>query len=132
MSNSPIDRAFAMPKHADFAPYVVPPRLVKWAPFIRAARFQRYTFARIAATLQAQGVTASADDVEALVRHYHRQRSNPPIKAQLDSAAADIDALRERGVSEHQVCFWLAINRGLAVHQCQINEWARIRRNQVK
>ena len=110
------------------APYSPPRRLIKWAPFIRVAHFQGYTAARTAAALLAQGIAASPDEVEAIVRHYHRQRNNPPISAQLDSAAVDIAALRERGLSEHQVCLWLAINRGIAAHQCQLNTWTRGRK----
>ena len=125
---NPLEIAFS----ADFNSYSPPKHLIKWVPFIRAAHFQGYPAIKIAATLQAQGITAAPDDVESILQHYHRRRHAVPINDQLDSAAADIDALRSRGMSEHQVCLWLAINRDMAVHQCQLNTWARARRNKAK
>lgn len=113
---------------APAAPYVVPARLAGWIPFIRVADFQKYPAGKIAETLSAQGVKASSDDVRGILAAYKGKRNNPPVADQLNRAAADIDALKARGLSEHRICFWLAIHRGIAVHQCQLNTWARIRR----
>lgn len=123
-----LSAAFSVPRNSDFDPYSVPERLKKWVPFIRVADFQRYPAGKIAETLSAQGVKASPDDVRSILAAYKGKRNNPPIHDQLDSVAADIAALKARGLSEHRICFWLAINRGMAIHQCQLNTWARIRR----
>jgi hypothetical protein len=127
MRNS-IDAVFSMPDKSDFVAYSPPAHLKKWVPFIRVADFQRYPAGKIAETLSAQGVKASPDDVRSILAAYKGKRNNPPIADQLDRAAADIAALKARGLSEHRICFWLAINRGMAIHQCQLNTWARIRR----
>lgn len=113
---------------APAAPYVVPARLAGWIPFIRVADFQKYPAGKIAEALAAQGVKASPDDVRSILAAYKGKRNNPPVADQLNRAAADIDALKARGLSEHRVCLWLAIHRGIAAHQCQLNTWARIRR----
>lgn len=113
---------------APAAPYAVPERLAGWIPFIRVADSQRYPAGKIAETLAAQGVKASPDDVRSILAAYKGKRNAVPIAQQLDSVAADIDALKERGLSEHRICLWLAIHRGIAAHQCQLNTWARIRR----
>lgn len=130
MRNS-IYAAFTAPDKSDFDLYSAPERLKKWVPFIRVADFQRYPAGKIAETLAAQGVKASPDDVRGILAAYKGKRNNPPIADQLDSVAADIDALKARGMSEHRICFWLAIYRGIAAHQCQLNTWARIRRNKA-
>ncbi len=116
---------------APAAPYVVPARLAGWIPFIRVADFQKYPAGKIAEALAAQGVKATPEDIRGILAAYKGKRNAVPVDAQLDSAAADIDALKARGLSEHRICFWLAINRGMAIHQCQINTWARIRRNKA-
>jgi len=121
-----LSAAFAV---ADFAPYSPPPRLARWIPFMRVADFQRHSAGRIADALSAQGVKASPDEVRAILAAVKGQRSNPPVPEQLNSAAADIDALKARGVSEQRICLWLAIHRGIAAHQCQLNTWSRVRRN---
>jgi hypothetical protein len=113
------------------APYVVPARLAGWIPFIRVADFQKYPAGKIAETLAAQGVKASPDDVRSILAAYKGKRHAVPVAEQLDSAAADIAALKARGLSEHRICFWLAINRGMAIHQCQLNTWTRTRRNKA-
>lgn len=113
---------------APAAPYVVPARLAGWIPFIRVADFQKYPAGKIAETLSAQGVKASPDDVRHILTAYKGKRHAVPVATQLDSVATDIDALKERGLSEHRICLWLAIHRGIAAHQCQLNTWARIRR----
>lgn len=123
-----LSAAFSVPRNSDFAVYSPPERLKKWVPFIRVADFQRYPAGKIAEALAAQGVKASPDDVRSILAAYKGKRNNPPIHDQLNRAAADIDALKARGLSEHRICFWLAIHRGIAVHQCQLNTWARIRR----
>lgn len=123
-----LSAAFAVPAAPDFAPYSPPERLKKWVPFIRVADFQRYPAGKIAEALAAQGVKASPDDVRHILAAHKGKRHAVPIAAQLDSAAADIDALKKRGLSEHRICLWLAIRRGIAAHQCQLNTWARIRR----
>lgn len=122
-----LSAAIAAPA-APAAPYAVPERLAGWIPFIRVADFQRYPAGKIAETLSAQGVKASPDDVRRILAAHKGKRNNPPIADQLDNVAADIDALKERGLSEHRICLWLAIHRGIAAHQCQLNTWARIRR----
>ena len=126
-----IYKAFSMPANSDFAVYSPPTRLKKWVPFIRVADFQKYTASKIAEALAAQGIKASPDDVRHILAAHKGKRNAVPVDAQLDSAAADIDALKARGLSEHRICFWLAINRGMAIHQCQLNTWARIRRNKA-
>lgn len=113
---------------APAAPYAVPEHLAGWIPFIRVADFQRYPAGKIADALAAQGVKASPDDVRHILTAYKGKRHAVPVDAQLDSVAADIDALKARGLSEHRICLWLAINRGIAAHQCQLNTWTRIRR----
>lgn len=114
------------------APYVVPARLAGWIPFIRVADFQRYPAGKIAEALAAQGVKASPDAVRHILAAHKGKRNAVPVDAQLDSVAADIAALKARGLSEHRICLWLAVHRGIAAHQCQINTWARIRRNKAK
>lgn len=130
MRNS-IYNAFSLPEKSNFAAYSPPERLKKWVPFIRVADFQRYPAGKIAETLSAQGVKASPDDVRRILAAHKGKRNNPPIADQLDNVAADIDALKARGLSEHRICLWLAIHRGIAAHQCQLNTWARIRRSKA-
>lgn len=127
-----ISNAFSVPNNSDFAVYSPPERLKKWVPFIRVADFQRYPAGKIAETLSAQGVKATPEDVRDILTAYKGKRQAVPVAQQLDSAAADIAALKARGLSEHRICFWLAIHRGIAAHQCQLNTWARIRRNKAK
>lgn len=123
-----LSAAFSVPDISDFVAYSPPERLKKWVPFIRVADFQRYPAGKIAETLSAQGVKASPDDVRSILAAYKGKRQAVPIAEQLDSVAADIDALKARGLSEHRICLWLAIHRGMAIHQCQLNTWTRIRR----
>lgn len=123
-----LSAAFSVPDISDFVAYSPPERLKKWVPFIRVADFQRYPAGKIAETLAAQGVKASPDDVRHILTAYKGKRHAVPVDAQLDSVAADIDALKARGLSEHRICLWLAIHRGMAIHQCQLNTWTRIRR----
>lgn len=123
-----ISSVFSLPEKSNFTAYSPPERLKKWVPFIRVADFQRYPASRIAEALAAQGVKVSPDEVRDILAAVKGQRSNPPVPEQLNSAAADIDALKARGVSEQRICLWLAIHRGIAAHQCQINQWARTRR----
>lgn len=127
-----LSAAFSVPNNSDFAVYSPPERLKKWVPFIRVADFQRYPAGKIAETLAAQGVKVSPDDVRSILAAYKGKRHAVPVATQLDSAAADIDALKARGLSEHRICFWLAIHRGIAAHQCQLNTWARVRRSKAK
>lgn len=127
-----LSAAFSVPRNSDFDLYSVPERLKKWVPFIRVADFQRYPAGKIAEALSAQGVKTSPDDVRHILTAYKGKRHAVPVAAQLDNVAADIDALKERGLSEHRICLWLAINRGMVIHQCQLNTWARIRRNKAK
>ena len=122
-----LSAAIAAPA-APAAPYAVPERLAGWIPFIRVADSQRYPAGKIAEALSAQGVKASPDDVRHILTAYKGKRHAVPVATQLDSAAADIDALKARGLSEHRICLWLAIHRGIAAHQCQLNTWTRIRR----
>lgn len=127
-----ISNAFSTSDRPDFAVYSPPERLKKWVPFIRVADFQRYPAGKIAETLSAQGVKATPEDVRDILTAYKGKRHAVPVATQLDSAAADIDALKARGLSENRICLWLAIHRGIAAHQCQLNTWARIRRNKAK
>lgn len=127
-----ISSVFSLSEKSNFTAYSPPERLKKWVPFIRVADFQRYSAGRIAEALSAQGVKASPDEVRAILAAVKGQRSNPPVSEQLNSAAADIDALKARGLSEHRICLWLAIHRGIAAHQCQLNTWSRVRRNKAK
>lgn len=127
-----LSAAFSVPRNSDFDLYSVPERLKKWVPFIRVADFQRYPAGKIAEALSAQGIKASSDDVRHILAAHKGKRNAVPVSAQLDNVAADIDALKARGLSEHRICLWLAIHRGIAAHQCQLNTWSRIRRNKAK
>lgn len=118
-----------LPERAPVAPYVVPKNLIPWVAFIRVCGFQGRPAGDIAAALQAQGVPTTAADVQAVIVHHKGRRHPRPVKELLDVCRTDIDKLRAAGVSESRVCLWLAIHRGLAVHQCQLNEWARMRRS---
>ena len=127
MKNS-LDAAFnALPS----APYAAPKHLIPWIPFIRVAKWQGWLAQDIALALvrQLPGAAITAAQVVDIVASQHGRRHHRPINDLLDQHAADIDRHAAAGVSEQRICLWLAVNHGLAVHQCQLNAWRRARRS---